>query len=423
MKTDMSAYRKPGYESQMLNRQVTSRKALYGGDGKYSQLMSSISTIVDEDEQSLLSAVLETFSGSAREGTNNSDQYSDSNFAGGYAQKPILDSVPSNEPFAELYPADSFPLCDPVCQGDEGFRWSLSSPSSCFGTEKAQLYERLFDSYITLFNAEDSAVDVPAPADASRVGDKPVSPSWEAMEALRGFDGLSISERPAVGGPRESRRKAEPTNVVDKSKSLWKRKRSKFKTLEKRAIPPLTGVDFQEAMEFLKQIVESLYRDQMPPTFFNVRSRFVEFDTKNIPVEHIMNICQRRPDVFRVETNDALNQTYIYFVKPPSYFTKWIDRNDLTDVYPEEMWDKFLDFLVELVNNPDHVMPVFPGSIYGTAKVFQKLELEFFEGMTLGVLCHVVQLAVRVRKLLMYELKTLKPNLLAILQACIKRSK
>ncbi|GIX65297.1 OST-HTH associated domain protein [Babesia caballi] len=411
-------------DAKMINPQLMARKTPFGCEGSYPNLMSSISTIVDDDDQSLLSGVLENFSCPGGDGVSYAAHHGPV-APPAYPRRPVQEAAAYGEHMFDLYGLNNYAPVESVPPVVPNFKWTSASANSCFGAEKAQLYERLFDSYITLFNAERSPnVQVNTTRDVAGMADvAKVSPAWDTGEVLSGLDKLCISERSIPAELRDNRNKEEPSNAVDKGKGLWRRKRNKFKALEKRTVPQLTGREFHEAMEYLKQILDSLYRDQIPPTFFNVRSRFVEFDTKNIPVEHILNICQRRPDVFRVETNEIINQTYIYFVKPPSYFTRWIDRNDLTDVYPEAMWDQFLDFLVELVNNPENKMPVFPGSIYGTAKVFQKLDLPFFEGMTLGMLCHVVQLAVRVRKLLMYELKTMKPNLLAILQACLRRSK
>ncbi|EDO06061.1 OST-HTH Associated domain family protein [Babesia bovis T2Bo] len=423
MKTHVKGYGGSLFESQPLHPKLLPPTGSKDFDGKYSHLMSSISTTVDDEDQHLLSAVLEKISLSARDFGGYSGYYSDDPDSE-ILRKSELYPSSYTESLADITCNDSYSTASEVSSVMPSFKWSSAAPNSCFGTEKAQLYERLFDSYITLFNSE-SYETKPTQWDEYKNGYLPATPSWDAVDALTGFDSRSIPERSNTLAVKneDTHRLHSPPNAVDKSKSLWKRKRNKFKTLEKRAIPQLTGQDFQDAVDFLKRILNSLYEDQIPPTFFNVRSRFVEFDTKNIPVEHIMNICQRRQDIFRVEVNEELNQTYIYFVKPPSYFKNWIDRNNLTDIYPETMWEQFLDFLVELVNNPDQTMPVFPGSIYGTAKVFQKLELPFFEGMTLGTLCHIVQLAVRVRKYLMYELKTLKPNLLSILQACIKRTK
>ncbi|GFE54430.1 OST-HTH associated domain, putative [Babesia ovis] len=425
MKSHVQSYGNSMFESHVFHPQLmTHGNGTQECDGKYSHLMSSISTVVDDDDQHLLTTVLENFSVSGRDLTSYADYFSD-DADNDYMRQSAFDPVEYNDSSTDINCNDSYSTASDVSSVKPSFKWSSAASNGCVGSDKAQLYERLFDSYIHLFNSGPSE-NKPAQWEDNRSGCYvPGSASWDAVDALTGFDSLSITERHnnAAVKNEDTRRMPTSPNVVDKSKSLWKRKRSKFKTLEKRSIPQLTGQDFQDAVEFLKRILDSLYQDQIPPTFFNVRSRFVEFDTKNIPVEHIMNICQRRQDIFRVETNEELNQTYIYFVKPPSYFKNWIDRNNLTDIYPESMWEQFLDFLVELVNNPDQTMPVFPGSIYGTAKVFQKLELPFFEGMTLGTLCHVVQLAVRVRKYLMYELKTLKPNLLSILQACIKRTK
>lgn len=426
---------KPEYPpSRLLFHPELTKKSIYGFDGRYSELDSSASTAVDEDKRSLLNAVLENFSNNI----GDESVYSDTILPLGYKRIIPAEVNYSNNPLADWYSQDSLKSCGNAYQKQQNFSWTKNTPSNCFGTDKAQLYEKLFDSYINQFSADslynathsylDGATDVPPSALDSE--------GWDSMQTIEALDQLTVSRKPKPSknntgnnsnsnnnSSNNTRHKIEHTNAVDKNKNAWRRKRGGYKGNEKKPLPQLTGKDFDDAMKHLTDVLESLYRDQIPPTFFNVRSRFVEFDTKNIPVEQIMNICQQRQDVFKVVTNESLNQTFIYFVTPPSYFTKWIDRNDLTDIYPEEMWNQFLDLLVELVNNPDNTLPVFPGSIYGTAKVFKQLELSFFSGMTLGTLCHIVQLAVRVRKLLMYELKTLKPNLVAILQACVNRAK
>ncbi|KAK1934066.1 hypothetical protein X943_002956 [Babesia divergens] len=420
----MEAYKSGFYDSQFFYQPIMAKKTLYGLDGMYSDLNSSVSTAVDEDKQSLLNAVIENFSSNIKDDGDFSDlrnAYHPTDYKIG-----ISENTYPVDPLVDLYVPDSFKPHGNVYQKQQSFSWSPSAPStSCFGNGQAQLYEKLFDSYIDQFNVGRSLsgkanyLDLTADAVVNALGPD----NGDTLQAVDALDKLTITGKTQNHKSNNGRSKSENQNAVDKGKSVWRRKRGMFKNSEKRPLVQLTGQDFEDAMNHLKDVLESLYRDQIPPTFFNVRSRFVEFDTKNIQVEHIMNICQRRQDIFKVETNEALNQTYIYFVTPPDYFEKWIDRNDLTDIYPESMWDQFLDLLVELVSNPEQMMPVFPGSIYGTAKVFQKLELPFFEGMTLGTLCHIVQLAVRVRKLLMYELKTLKPNLVSILQACVNRSK
>ncbi|UKJ89735.1 hypothetical protein MACJ_002989 [Theileria orientalis] len=174
------------------------------------------------------------------------------------------------------------------------------------------------------------------------------------------------------------------------------------------AVPSLKGVEFDRATDYLKQTLLSLYRDQIMPVYFNVRGRFLEFNNDDIAPEHIIDICIRKPDVFNVISNGSLNDTYIYLVDEPEWFIGWVDRNDLTDVYSTEVWEQFFDFIKGYKDEEGNEQ--FPGSIYGMSKVMRKLKLPFIEGMTLGTICHIIQLAIRLKNFLFYEVKALKPT-------------
>ncbi|AFZ81390.1 hypothetical protein BEWA_007990 [Theileria equi strain WA] len=186
-------------------------------------------------------------------------------------------------------------------------------------------------------------------------------------------------------------------------------KKKKKKNNEHFALISLRDKEFDDAVDYLKETLVSLYKDQIPPVYFNVRGRFIEFNSKGIAPEHIMDVCKRRSDIFNVVTNGSLNETYIYLVEPPSWFNNWVDRNDMNDTYPQDMWDQFITFLEGVASGRDNTI-FFPGSIYGMSRVLQRLNLPFLANMTLGTICHIVQLAIRVRKLIVYDVKTLKPS-------------
>ncbi|EAN31836.2 OST-HTH Associated domain protein [Theileria parva strain Muguga] len=173
-------------------------------------------------------------------------------------------------------------------------------------------------------------------------------------------------------------------------------------------LPSLKDAEFEKAVNYLKQTLVSLYKDQIMPIYFNVRGRFIEFNTEEIPPEHIMDLCKRKPDIFNVVSNGSLNETFIYLVEEPSWFVKWVDRNDLRDIYPAEMWDQFFQFIKNYKD--EHGNEYFPGSIYGMSRTMQEHNLPFLEGMSLGTICHIIQLAIRLKKYLVYDMKTLKPS-------------
>ncbi|UKK02729.1 hypothetical protein MACK_002825 [Theileria orientalis] len=174
------------------------------------------------------------------------------------------------------------------------------------------------------------------------------------------------------------------------------------------AAPSLKGAEFDRATEYLRQTLLSLYRDQIMPVYFNVRGRFLEFNKDEIAPEHIIDICIRKPDVFNVISNGSLNETYIYLVDEPKWFIGWVDRNDLTDLYSTDVWEQFFDFIKGYKDEEGNEQ--FPGSIYGMSKVMRNLKLPFIEGMSLGTICHIIQLAIRLKNFLFYEVKALKPT-------------
>nr|PVC51399.1 hypothetical protein MACL_00001570 [Theileria orientalis] len=174
------------------------------------------------------------------------------------------------------------------------------------------------------------------------------------------------------------------------------------------AAPSLKGAEFERATELLRQTLLSLYRDQIMPVYFNVRGRFLEFNKDEIAPEHIIDVCIRKSDVFSVVSNGSLNETYIYLVDEPEWFVGWVDRNDLTDHYSTEVWEQFFDFIKGYRDEEGNEQ--FPGSIYGMSKVMRQLKLPFIEGMSLGTICHIIQLAIRLKNFLFYEVKALKPT-------------
>ncbi|KAK2198429.1 bifunctional Armadillo-like helical/Tetratricopeptide repeat/Tetratricopeptide-like helical domain superfamily/Armadillo-type fold/OST-HTH associated domain [Babesia duncani] len=182
-----------------------------------------------------------------------------------------------------------------------------------------------------------------------------------------------------------------------KPKPHWKKRHGKNK--QPQTPVEIQGLEFDLVFDHLKYCVQSLYKDQIQPTYFNVKSRFIEFDVNSLSPEFILQVCKQRPDVFIIESlQETLCGTSIYLVDPPKNFVEWIDRNNPIDVYPPELWKELLQFFKSVMNNPIPEQTVFPGTIYGMAKMLQGMGLLTFKNLTLGAICHIVQLAVNVKK-------------------------
>jgi len=76
----------------------------------------------------------------------------------------------------------------------------------------------------------------------------------------------------------------------------------------------------------------------------------------------------------------------------------FVDINNPADVYPAAMWERFNRYLREL---PVEEMSL-PGGRYACAQVLLARRLPFFEGRTLGEVCHILQVAMSQRKMLGY---------------------
>merc|ERR1711879_12084 len=112
----------------------------------------------------------------------------------------------------------------------------------------------------------------------------------------------------------------------------------------------------------------------------------------------------QHPDLFIVQQPAPGSQTdeaTIFFVKEPAWFKGWIDIDSADDPYPEETWE-------ELAKIPDGEH-TFAGGRYGMARELMQRNLPFLAQLSLGEVCHMVQLAIQHRRLIVYHRKMLKP--------------
>lgn len=76
----------------------------------------------------------------------------------------------------------------------------------------------------------------------------------------------------------------------------------------------------------------------------------------------------------------------------------FVDVYNRTDPYPEQVWEA-ANIYFEQLSEEDGVLP---GGRYVCAQVLRSRNLPFFRNLTLGRICHFVQLAISTRKLLGY---------------------
>lgn len=152
----------------------------------------------------------------------------------------------------------------------------------------------------------------------------------------------------------------------------------------------------------LVSALESLYEDRIKPLANYVKGRLKERSCPESLVKNFVELYAEHSDLFRVERPTQVDdEVTIFCVKEPSWFKGWVDIDSPSDPYDEAMWqalEKFLD--------GEHT---FAGGRYGMARELMQRHLSFLAPHSLGEVCHIVQLAIQHRRLIVYHRKMLKP--------------
>jgi len=152
--------------------------------------------------------------------------------------------------------------------------------------------------------------------------------------------------------------------------------------------------------EMLSSVLESLYRDRIKPMASYVKGRLKEKQAPEPIIKGFVNVYLQHADLFEVQ-RPTKDDTVILFCKDPSWFQGWVDMDSLEDTYDESMWEDLERFL-----DGQHA---FAGGRYGTARELIQRNLPFLAPFSLGEVCHIIQLAIQKRKLIVYHRKMLKP--------------
>jgi len=150
--------------------------------------------------------------------------------------------------------------------------------------------------------------------------------------------------------------------------------------------------------------LESLYEDRIKPMANYVKGRLKERSTPEPIVKSFVELYSQHPDLFIVQQpapNSQTDEATIFFMKEPAWFKGWIDIDSPDDPYPEGTWGELAKFL-----DGEHT---FAGGRYGMARELMQRNLSFLASLSLGEVCHMVQLAIQHRRLIVYHRKMLKP--------------
>mmetsp|Transcript_63140 Transcript_63140/g.150531 ORF Transcript_63140/g.150531 Transcript_63140/m.150531 type:complete len:467 (+) Transcript_63140:128-1528(+) len=171
-------------------------------------------------------------------------------------------------------------------------------------------------------------------------------------------------------------------------------------------------------MYFLKHVdilaaVESLYIDRLKPWGRILRKRLLELHMARLCVDkeqgqnaqsllhHIFRQTEKLEAVCRKNSRlhvfaDEVAEGGDWWAEIIGQSCDFVNAQSPVDVYPEEMWFAASEFFC----NPKNQELALPRSRYDCALALVAMELPFLQGLTLGEVCHIVQLCISQKKLL-----------------------
>lgn len=156
--------------------------------------------------------------------------------------------------------------------------------------------------------------------------------------------------------------------------------------------------------------VESLYADQICPHSRILKRRLVELNkdgtlrTVDIDTDALRAALVATPGL-STEPDPLGDWTAVQCSRKPNF----IDVHDPEDTYAPSLWESFHRYIASLADRQSPTEYRLPSSRYACAHELQSRALPFFAGLTLGSLCHIVQLAVSQKSILGYRDGALVP--------------
>jgi len=151
--------------------------------------------------------------------------------------------------------------------------------------------------------------------------------------------------------------------------------------------------------------VESLSLDQLRPYGRLIRKRLAELvplsvEAPDADIFTLKRLCDCCPQLVLEHESEA-----DWFVVVRGTFPVFIDIYNAEDYYSEDLWSAFATYL-EIF---EHGRTLPPGGRYVYAQGLISQNLPFLEGMSLGEVSHIVQIAMTSRKLLGYRNAAIVP--------------
>jgi len=146
--------------------------------------------------------------------------------------------------------------------------------------------------------------------------------------------------------------------------------------------------------------IESLYDDQLKPYGRLLRKRFMEHleaaggKVEDVDVGHIRVVCESSTRL-SMESEAGGEWSALLRDRDPVF----VDFYSLEDPFPEALWSQVAAHFAQLTGEEG----LLPGGRYACAQALVQRRVAFIKGMSLGQVCHLVQLALGNRKILGYN--------------------
>eukprot|EP00927_Polykrikos_kofoidii_P024125 TRINITY_DN21_c0_g2_i1.p1 TRINITY_DN21_c0_g2~~TRINITY_DN21_c0_g2_i1.p1 ORF type:complete len:756 (+),score=125.60 TRINITY_DN21_c0_g2_i1:58-2268(+) len=217
------------------------------------------------------------------------------------------------------------------------------------------------------------------------------------------------------GAQKRARRNALKRGVSNQVQHNSSDEREAVETQQRRRAPARGSRQhiLEPTIEEVTAAVESLYLDESKPVGRLLRKRIVEIHASTrdhsgaatsigssiredqlpeVDMVHLRSVCEAS-DRFVIEPEEGGDWSAILIGRQ----SRFVDVYSTVDVYPEEMWAAMATYFEE--SGDDLTLP---GGRYSCAQVLCARRLPFLHGISLGQVCHIVQLAMTQRKLLGY---------------------
>jgi hypothetical protein len=143
----------------------------------------------------------------------------------------------------------------------------------------------------------------------------------------------------------------------------------------------------------LKRLGERAASEAMAAHFATVSHRNLVENVPRIDANRLRKVCERSRQL-RVEVEESGEYCALLVGRRETF----VDASVNVDGYPEQLWLAASAFFA----GPLAAELVLPGGRYACAQALMNLGLPFLAGLSLGRVCHVVQLAISKRRILGY---------------------